>query len=162
MLKKIKHLKGEQLYLLTSMANTDIEAILAGKKIDENKLKYKELLYDTSHPENNNVDFSVEKIFDQLMFDNYDIYLKMKERDSQVDNFDEDFLEDNMKQMFEESNRIVKKFIKLYEKLLLDSKFEYANIRQIQKFLIEKEIIDQAKVENYEYCIELKKKLQEV
>ena len=162
MLKKIKHLKGEQLYLLISMSNTDIEAILAGKEIDENKLKYKELLYDTSHPENHNVDFSVEKIFDQLMFDNYDIYLKMKERDSQVDNFDEDFIEDNMKEIFEESNRIVKKFIKLYEKLLLDSKFEYANIRQVQKILIEKEIIDQAKVENYEYCIELKKKLQEV
>jgi Ser-tRNA(Ala) deacylase AlaX len=162
MLKKIKHLKGEQLYLLISMSNTDIEAILAGKEIDENKLKYKELLYDTSHPENHNVDFSVEKIFDQLMFDNYDIYLKMKERDSQVDNFDEDFIEDNMKEIFEESNRIVKKFIKLYEKLLLDSKFEYANIRQVQKSLIEKEIIDQAKVENYEYCIELKKKLQEV
>jgi hypothetical protein len=162
MLKKIKHLKGEQLYLLTSMANTDIEAILAGKKIDENKLKYKELLYDTSHPENDNVDFFVEKIFDQLMFDNYDIYLKMKERISQVDNFNDLDMDDNMKKMFEESNRIVIKFIKLYEKLLLDSKFEYANIRQVQKFLIEKEMTEQIKLENYEYCIELKKKLKEV
>ena len=165
MLKKIKHLKGEQLYLLTSMANTDIEAILAGKEIDENKLKYKELLYDSSHPENSNVNFFVEKIFDQLMFDNYDIYLKMKERISQVEDFgddDYDFLEEDMKEQFEQSNKIVNKFIKLYEKLVLESKFEYANIRQIQRFLLEKEMSKQIKFENYENCIELKKKLKEV
>lgn len=165
MLKKIKHLKGEQLFLLTSMANTDIEAIKRGEMPDNDNLKYKRLLIDTSQPENKKVDFSVENIIDQLMFDNYEIYLKMKERSDEVDNLaggGDLGLSESEQKIFDNSHNIIKNYIKLYEKLVLDSKFDYANIRQIQKFLLNEELEKQIKLENYEICIDIKNKLKEV
>ena len=85
MLKKIKRLNGETIQILASFANINIEDLLEGKTPDLNNLKYKSLLLDTQDPVNDKVEFDVEKVIDQLMFDNYGVYMKMKERLADID-----------------------------------------------------------------------------
>jgi hypothetical protein len=150
MLKKIKYLTGKELQLLIPMANINLDEILNGKSMDIKKPKYYNLLCDSSKIENSQVKFLIEDIFDQLMFDDYDIYLKLKNK----------IIELNENDIRKSS--IVDSFIILYEKLLYESKFEFPNIRQVQKCLLEQSLKIQTKQENYEKCIILKENLEEV
>ena len=134
MLKKITNLKSEEVFILTSFANINLEKLLSGDMIDESNLKYEMLLKTSSLPENANVDMSVNAVIDDLMFDNYDIYHKIKENEKrifEVENFDE--YPDDLKNAFLESKKGLQNYIDLYEKLLVETKFEYPHIRQVQK-----------------------------
>lgn len=154
MLKKIKHMKCEDIMILTSFANIDTKSY--------NDFKYKDLLQISSHSVNKNVEMNVEEVIDKLMFDNYDIYLKIKERMIQ-NAVIEEMIEDNVqKQLFLESKKNIEKYIKLYEKLMLTSKFEYADIRSVQRFLLQEKMAKEIRRENYEVCAELKKKISEI
>lgn len=160
-LKRIKTLKSEDLFILISFANVDLE----NRYVKMSDMKYKNLLMDSSHEENKNVSFPVDDIIDDLMFDNYKIYLKMKDRIEEKSNFVDDFddLGDDFNNQYSEydsfNSGIINKFIELYEKLMLESKFEYANIRSVQKQLLNDKLEKYIKLENYEYCIELKTKI---
>ena len=98
MLKKITNLKSEEVFILTSFANINLEKLLSGDMIDESNLKYEMLLKTSSLPENANVDMSVNAVIDDLMFDNYDIYHKIKENEKrifEVENFADFINEEN-------------------------------------------------------------------
>jgi hypothetical protein len=128
--------------------------------IDNNKIrfKYDKLLQECMSNENVNVDL----IFDDLMYDLFLIYDRLKKIDSdELENKLESF---NIfpKDIIEDSKRGMSDFIELYEKLLMETKFEYSNMRSIQKNLMSLLIVEYSAKEEYEKCIELKKKLEEI
>lgn len=74
----------------------------------------------------------------------------------------EDQLDGDIKKSFLESKRNIERYIKLYEKLMFEIKFEYADIRSVQKYLLQEKMNQEIKRENYELCSEIKKKIEEV
>jgi len=165
MLKKVTTLNCEIVGMLCSFANTKLEDVLEGKETDYENFKYKDLLITASLPENANNMIDVSKQIDQLMFDNYNIYLQMKEKLSMMDNVDTDeidFKDELSKTLFLEAAKVVKKYIKTYKNLLLTTKFEYPNIRQIQKYALQDELNYNISIENYEECMIIKEKMEEV
>ena len=107
----------------------------------------------------------VEDFIDQLMIDLYDMYDKLK-KTSKED------LEEKMKQtalfnilskeLVSESMRSLESFIELYENILMDTKFEYPEIRGIQKNIFNTLITSCIMNEEYEKCIELKEKIKDI
>jgi len=163
MLKKIKNLKCPEIHLLASFANVDLDRMSRGEEISEDELKYGDLLANSGHPENKNNELDVENVIDNLMFDNYGVYLQFKNKEKL--NVDDYFLEDlseNERQKIEEGEENIRKYIKLYERLMFESKFEYANIRSVQKSMLEKRMQTAIARENYELCVVLKQRIQEI
>jgi len=169
MLKKINRLKSEDIHLLASFANINMSKLEKGEIdfINEKNLKYKSLLYNTSSEENKNNEFLVSDIIDQLMFDNYDIYINLKQKFDDVNEIvseieELDFGSPELEQKFNEGGRIITQYIRLYERLMLESKFDYADIRCVQKQLLENEVQKNIATENYEKCAELQKIINEI
>ena len=159
MLKKIKMMRGRDIAILTTFVNINVEEIMAGKiKENPDDYKYKNLIMDTHIPENENILFNVSDVIDNLMFDNYTTYLQMKDRVSTFSASDmEDLdLDKRSMKMLDEAEEMMRDFIKLYKKLMLETKFDYPHIRQIQKYILEKELQRQISFENYEICAEIK------
>ena len=162
MLKKITNLKSEEVFILTSFANISIERILSGNAIDGNNLKYSMLLNDSSLPENANLDMRVDNVIDNLMFDNYEIYNKIKKNEKQVEKMDLSQFPEDLKESFMESHKSMMNYVNLFEKLLVETKFEYTHIRQVQKQFLENRIKEEILVENYELCAELQTKINQI
>jgi len=124
----------------------------------KNRFKYDNLLQECVSNKNVNVDL----IFDDLMYDLFLIYDRVRKIDSdELENKLESF---NIfpKDIIEDSKRGMSAFIELYEKLLMETKFEYSNMRSIQKNLMTLLIVEYSEKEEYEKCIDLKKKLEEI
>lgn len=161
MLKKIKHMKCEDIMVLTAFVNINTETFQYPEKDED--YRYKDLLYISSQKENSNNEVNVEKDIDKLMFDNYSIYIKIKQKMKENDEMGiEDQLDGDIKKSFLESKRNIERYIKLYEKLMFEIKFEYADIRSVQKYLLQEKMNQEIKRENYELCSEIKKKIEEV
>lgn len=163
MLKKIKRLTAFDIHLLTSFANVDVTK--PNGQTDETK--YEELLIDSTNntmDKNGDIQMSVENVIDELMFHDYDIYLKMKDnlKDGFFGETDDYDKSDVNYENFKKADELIKDFIKLYEKLMLETKFEFANIRSIQKFFLQDELAKQIRFENYEFCSELKKRIEQI
>ena len=120
------------------------------------------LLKDSSLPENANVDMRVDAVIDNLMFDNYDIYCKIKANENKVEKLDLSEFPDDLKEAFVESQKSMQNYINLFEKLLVETKFEYPHIRQVQKQFLENRIKAEILVENYELCSDLQKRINEI
>ena len=108
---------------------------------------------------------NVEDFIDQLMIDLFDMYDKLK---STTKKELEEKIKDTAlfnvlsKEMISESMRSLDSFLELYENLLLETKFDYAEIRGIQKNVFNVMISSCIANEEYEKCIELKEKIKEV
>lgn len=162
MLKKVEYLDGDIVRMLCSYANISISEILNNKKTNVYDLKYKDLLIIASKPENLRNKIMVKDVIDQLIFDNYSTYIDMKNRLNQMNFDDIQFNSDIEKTLFYESKKEIEKYLSSYKKTLLESKFEYASTRQIQKIAIKEEIKYNISIENYELCADLKKRLNEI
>ena len=66
------------------------------------------------------------------------------------------------KEIIDESKRSLENFVRLYEELIMNCKFEYAEIRGIQKNMLSILINKFIANEEYEKCSELQKKIKEV
>ena len=137
----------------------NITDLFSGKKF---KFKYDDLLLLVSYTKEQ--EMFVEDI-DQLMFDIYPTYEKIKKFDQQ--DFENKIQENPIfniypKDLIEESKRGINEFIEVYEKLLLDYKFEYANIRTIQKLTMENLMRQYIMEEKYEECADIRDKLNDV
>jgi len=123
--KKTKMKKSNLLILLTWLKG---ETTLTNKPFPFDYL-FSECIQD-------NGDIDVQNIIDQLMIDLFGIYNKLKSKSKEE-------LEEKLKQnvMFNvlskdivsESMRSLNSFLKLYEDILMNTKFEYPEIRGIQK-----------------------------
>jgi len=107
----------------------------------------------------------VEDQFDDLMFDLYSIYNKLK--NITAEEFEDKVMESPMfnimpKEIIDESKRSLENFVNLYEELIMSCKFEYADIRGIQKNMLTLLINKYIANEEYEKCSELQKKIKEV
>jgi len=162
MLKKIKNLKCPEIFLLTSFANFDMDRILKGEELKEDEMKYADIMMDCSIDENKDNEMFVGGIIDDLMFELYSIYLELKDKSPEISIDDLDFLEEEDVQKFKEAEKNVKDFTTLYERLMLETKFEYANIRSVQKIFLNKRLQREIDIENYEFCSLLKARLEEV
>lgn len=152
--KKKKMEKNELLTLLTWLKG-------------EKDLTYKPFKFDSLLSEcSKNIDYiDVENFIDQLMIDLFEIYDKLK-------NISKEELKEKIKQtgvfnilskeLVSESMRSLENFIKLYEKILIETKFDYPEIKTIQKKVFNSLISNYIISEDYEKCIELKNNLKEV
>lgn len=59
-------------------------------------------------------------------------------------------------------NDFLKNFVNLYEKLILNSKFEDITLRSFQKQIMINKIQYYIKSEDYEICSEIKEKINEI
>jgi len=155
MLKKIKHMKCEDIMILTAFANINTE------KYED--YKYKDLFLISSQKENLKNELDVGKVIDKLMFDNYDIYMKIKIRLKENEEMGiEKMFDESTKKMFLESKRNIENYIRLYEKVMFETKFEFADIRSVQRFLLMEKMESEIRRENYEMCAKIKKMIEEV
>lgn len=151
MLNKIEDLNCTDIQILTSFVNIDRDNFLTrGFVLENDKLKYKDLLCDSMLLENKNNKLFVSDIIDKLMFENYPVYNMMK-----------NILNEYEEHIAQGKDYIVK-YIELYEKLMLESKFDFSDTRAIQKQILLSEIQKNIETEDYEKCIELKLKLSEI
>lgn len=150
----------EDMDALKNASLTDIADIFSKKSTFN--FKYDDLLLKASttyHKE-----MKVDEI-DEIMFEIYPIYEKVKVIDSSEM---ESRISSNPlfniypKELIEESKRGLSEFITVYEKLLMGYKFEYANIRSIQKIVLENDLKRYIMEEEYEKCAEIRDKLKEV
>lgn len=145
MLKKIKELKCEYVNTLVTILNVDVEQVLSGQfdasKIDYSKLLYVDMFSIVCLPENKNNLYNVENEFEDIMLKCFDKYLKLKK---------------------EYYNDFLKNFVNLYEKLILNSKFEDITLRSFQRQIMINKIQDYIKSEDYEICSEIKEKINEI
>jgi hypothetical protein len=145
MLKKIKELKCEDVNTLVTILNVDMEQVLSGQfdasKIDYSKLLYIDMFSIVCLPENKNNLYNVENEIEDIMLKCFDKYLKLKK---------------------EYYNDFLKNFVNLYEKLILNSKFEDITLRSFQRQIMINKIQDYIKSEDYEICSEIKEKINEI
>ena len=145
MLKKIKELKCEDINILLTILNVDINEILSGQfdvsKIDYSKLLYVDMFSIVCLPGNKNNLYNVENKIEDIMLKCFDKYLKLKK---------------------EYYNDFLKNFVNLYEKLILNSKFEDITLRSFQRQIMINKIQDYIKSEDYEICSEIKEKINEI
>ena len=145
MLKKIKELKCEDVNTLVTILNVDMEEVLSGQfdasKIDYSKLLYVDMFSIVCLPENKNNLYNVENEIEDIMLKCFEKYLRLKK---------------------EYYNVFLKNFVNLYEKLILNSKFEDITLRSFQKQIMINKIQDYIKSEDYEICSEIKEKINEI
>jgi hypothetical protein len=153
MISKIENLKSEDIYILTLMANMKINNDSELIPLSESDMKYTTLFINSTLPENKNAEFKVDDIIDDLMFDVYGQYIFIKKilREAYT-------LKHNIES--NDNMELAEKFVSLYENIIFNSKFEYANIRSIQKQIIQEKIQFYIKYENYEKCATLSKTLE--
>lgn len=150
MLKKITEISSKDLQMLLSFVNIPVGKNLIdtlNNIIDNKKIKYSELLEATLLKGDLNEKIDVTDIYDQLMFECYDIYYHLKGMLKEVHKEYSEF--EALNSMWD--------YIFLYEKLLRTSKFESASTKTIQKMYFEKILKEEIENENYLYCSELKK-----
>lgn len=153
----------------TLLKTTDLIILLTWLKAEttvgvNNKLfNYDRLL--TECIQNTNIVISVDNDFENLMIDLYHVYLKLiKITPEDIKN---KLVENPMfnilpKDWIDQSMRSLQSFLNLYESLLITSKFETTDFREIQKNTITNLLNKYIASENYEKCIELKENLNEL
>jgi len=112
-----------------------------------------------------NEEVDVVGFFDQLMYDLYRIYEKLEKltpKDLEVNIVNNPMFNILPKDVVEESMRSMEAFMDLYEKLIMETKFEEGNIRAIQKKIMDKLFVKYVATEEYEKCGEIKQKLTEI
>lgn len=132
MLKRIKELKCEDINILLTILNVDMNEILSGE-FDASKI--------VCVPENKNNLYNIENDIENIMLKCFDKYLLLKK---------------------EYYNDYLKSFVNLYEKLILNSKFEDITLRSFQRQIMINKIQDYIKSEDYEICSEIKEKINEI
>ena len=155
MLEKRIELKKSDLTILLSW--------LKGKAIAHNKkFVYDELLQRCITDSVETI--KVDDCFDDFMLDLYLIYEKFsKVTQEGIEKIAENPIFETLpKEWVEESMRSLNAFLKLYEDLMLTSKFELPQIRGIQKNMMNDFLTKYIASENYEKCIELKENMKNV
>lgn len=154
MLEKKDNIKTSELLILLSFLQS--ENIIKNKKF-----RFDHLITECFSNDNGVVD--VDGFLDDLMCDLFIIYNKLKNTETIEENIHISPLFKVLpKDMLEESMRGLKSFIDLYERLLMECKFENIQIRGIQKTMFTTMLNNSIMNEEYEKCIELKEKLKDV
>ncbi len=153
-LKKVSEITAKDLLTLTMFINLPKGENLMDllNKIMEMKITKYKYLYDIAE-QNSNSEFilvDVEKDFDQMIFDAYDIYYNIK-----------DILTNAHKEFPNiEGLTMMWNFLPLYETFLLTSKFNSAATKTIQKMFLQNLLKEEIDKENFEYCSELQSKIE--
>jgi len=155
MLQKIKELSAKDLEMLISFINVPVGDNLMDtltKLIDLKIYKYEDLLNLALENKKLNVLIDVNEVYDDLMFEAYNVYYHLKE--TLTDAHKEYPNIDGLTMMFE--------FIPFYENLLSISKFEKPKTRTIQKMFFENLLAENIEIENYEECSIIKKTINQI
>lgn len=157
MLQKRTELEKKELILLLSWLKGEV--FIQNKKFNYDELLQRCMIDDDDIPIN------VSDYFDDLMLDLYSLYEKLSKITKEQ--IEEKIVNNTMfkilpKKWIEESMRSYQSFLHLYEELMMSSKFEYPQIRKIQKNLMNDFITRYIASEEYEKCIDLKEKIKEV
>lgn len=156
MLKKIKTINKSELLIFLTW--------IKGENVLNNKtFKYDYLLLECMD-ENSDNEINVDGILDDLMMDSFQIYDKLKKTSKEefLEKFKNSMFNVVSKEMISESMRSMETFVNLYENILTNTKFEYPEIRGIQKNILTEMINVFISNEEYEKCIEFKEKIKEI
>lgn len=154
MLEKKQKMKTSELLTLLSW--------LKGETLTKQKsFNFDFLLSECSKNED---EIDVENYIDQIMIDLFEMYDKLKKtsKEELEIKMKETMFNILPKELISESMRSLESFINLYEKILMETKFEYPEIRGIQKNIFNTLISSYIMKEEYEKCIDLKQKLNEI
>lgn len=154
MLKKLEKIKSDELLILLTWLKGDTTF---SKKV----FKFDDLL--KKCVDDNDID--IENDIDQLMIDLFEIYNKLNtiSKEELKIKMEETIMFNILsKELVLESMSSIEKFIELYEKILMNTKFNYPEIRGIQKNIFLSHITAYTNSEEYEKCIELTTKLKEI
>ena len=155
MLKTINELSPKEIKDLIIFVNLPVGENLIDlvHKLNEVKtFKYRDLFELALENEKYNVKIDVSDIYEQIMFETYDIYFHLK---NILNDSHKTYTNiDGLKKMFT--------FTETYEKLLSSSKFSNAETRAIQKIFFQNLLNEEIKKENYEYCSILKKTIEAI
>jgi len=153
MLKKVVDIPAKDLSVLVTFANLPIKDNLIdfiNSIVDLNFYKYKDLLELSYDNKDFNVNLDVSDVFDDLIFDCYDIYYKLndtlKAAHEKYSNID------GLNMLFE--------FSPIYENYLKTTKFSKAKTRQIQKLFFNELLKQEIVKENYLYCSNIKETIE--
>lgn len=157
MLEKRVELKTSELISLLSW--------LKGETVILNKKFNFDILLNRCATEDVNDMVDVDGFFDDLMCDLYIIYEKLKKLTREE--LENKMIESPLfnlfpKDMIDQSMKSLNSFLDLYERLMITSKFEFPQIRGIQKNMMTEFISKYVMNEEYEKCIVLKENLKEV
>ncbi|NPV13155.1 MAG: hypothetical protein HPY57_15420 [Ignavibacteria bacterium] len=159
MLQKRTELEKKELILLLSWLKGEV--FIQNKKFNYDELLQRCMIDD----DDDDIPINVSDYFDDLMLDLYSLYEKLSKITKEQ--IEEKIVNNTMfkilpKKWIEESMRSYQSFLHLYEELMMSSKFEYPQIRKIQKNLMNDFITRYIASEEYEKCIDLKEKIKEV
>jgi hypothetical protein len=155
--KKIK-MKSDNLLILLSYLKA--ETLMSNISFNYDDL-YIECVKD-------NNEINIEKWIDQIMLDLYKPYIHLKnipadtlfgKMNQTISLFGISDISDNI---IDESMTSLNDFIGIYEKILMETKFELFEIRNIQKTIFNALLLTYTNNENYEKCIEFKEKIKEI
>lgn len=156
MLEKRIELKTSDLIVLLSW--------LKAEQVQKNKkFSYDTLLNRCMYDSTGNVE--VDGYFDDLMLDLYIIYEKLSKVNPE--DLENKIVESPLfnvlpKDWIKESMRSLESFFKLFEELMMTSKFEYPQIRGIQKNMMNDFLTKYITNEEFEKCIQLKENIKEI
>ena len=156
MLVRKEEMKKDDLLLLLNW-------ILSGAILSKNNFKYDQLLIDISKETCDIV--NIANIFDDLIYESYLIYEKIKytTKEDLMSKYKENPVYKILPEsIIDDSYKNMTRFKNLYEDIIINSKFEKDNIREIQKNILtnimSKFILD----EEYEKCAEIKNKINSI
>lgn len=156
MLVRKEEMKKDDLLLLLNW-------ILSGAILSKNNFKYDQLLIDISKETCDIV--NIANIFDDLIYESYLIYEKIKytTKEDLMSKYKENPVYKILPEsIIDDSYKNMTRFKNLYEDIIINSKFEKDNIREIQKYILtnimSKFILD----EEYEKCAEIKNKINSI
>ena len=156
MLVRKEEMKKDDLLLLLNW-------ILSGAILSKNNFKYDQLLIDISKETCDIV--KIANIFDDLIYESYLIYEKIKytTKEDLMSKYKENPVYKILPEsIIDDSYKNMTRFKNLYEDIIINSKFEKDNIREIQKNILtnimSKFILD----EEYEKCAEIKNKINSI
>ena len=115
--------------------------------------------------ENNPGEVDVDGYIDEIMYKLFFLYEKLKNINK--DEVQEKMTENPMlnvlpKDIINESMRGIDNFVLLYERILMEAKFDFPNIRGIQKNILTTLMNQYVLNEEYEKCVDIKNKLKDV
>ena len=156
-LKRIEKIKtSEALTLLSWLSVIDPKT--------SRDINYTSLLNECISEESPN-EVDVDGYIDELMYKLFTLYDKLKNlnKDEVKDKMSENSMLNILpKDIVEESMKGIDNFISLYERILMEAKFDFPNIRGIQKNILTTLMNQYILNEEYEKCADIKTKLNEL
>lgn len=149
-------------YLNTGEVMTLLSWLKSESIVLRKKFNFDYLMMECSEDETGQISVDTG-VLDDLMYDLYSIYSKFVKKEDMEEKMEENPMFKILpKDLINEQMRSMDAFITLYERLIMECKFENSGIRGIQKNMLTDLLTKFVLDEDYEKCIEIKQSIKNV